>query len=183
MTEQSLRELLNSWENLPLTIQYLSDHPEYMKMLVNLSMDDSVAYGWRFCWMMNKIHDKNPNIFFPYLLLLIDNLQNTNDRSKIRELLRLIASFSIPENKISLMLDYCMQKFTSGSEPVAIRVHAMQILYNISEQEPDLKHELAELIAQEIEFHPSAGIQSRGSKLIRKLKKQIATASRRAIQK
>ena len=51
----------------------------------------------------------------------------------------------------------------------------MQILFNISEREPELKHELIQLIEHEIEYHSSAGIKSRGSKLLRKLYRQQGT--------
>ena len=66
-----------------------------------------------------------------------------------------------------------MNTFTSAKEPIANRVHAMQILYNISDEEPELKPELLEIIQHEIEYHPTPGIRSRGTKLAKKLQKQI----------
>ncbi len=178
MTEESLRELIGSWENLPVTVQYISEHPEYLEMLFDLSEED-LRHGWRACWLINKIHDRNPAILAPFILRAVNHLLTTSDRSKKRELLRLLAEFPIPAERAVEMLDYCMRHFTSSAEPIAIRVHAMQILFNISELEPDLKPELAELISQEMEFHPSAGIQSRGSKLVAKLRKQINTGAAR----
>jgi len=49
----------------------------------------------------------------------------------------------------------------------------MQVLYNISEKEPELKPEILALIENEMENHFSAGILSRGGKLADKLRKQI----------
>jgi hypothetical protein len=49
----------------------------------------------------------------------------------------------------------------------------MQILYNISEKEPELKHEILAVIEDEMENHSSAGIISRGRKLAGKLKGQL----------
>lgn len=72
------------------------------------------------------------------------------------------------------MLDFCIHHFTTAEEPIAVRVHAMQILYNISETEPDFKPELIHIIEHELEYHSSAGIKSRGGKLLKKLRKECA---------
>jgi hypothetical protein len=48
----------------------------------------------------------------------------------------------------------------------------MQVLYGISENEPDFKPELIQIIEQEMEYRPTPGIISRGSKLLKKLRKQ-----------
>jgi hypothetical protein len=65
-----------------------------------------------------------------------------------------------------------MKTLTSAKEPLAVRVHAMQILYNISEKEPDLKPEILAIFEHVMENHSSPGIISRGKKLVQKLRKQ-----------
>lgn len=174
MTENDLREMINSWDNLLLTIHFISDHPEYVDILMNIAMDDSLKDSWRACWLVNKIQEKHSGLFEAYVDRIIYFLLKTNDSSKKREFLRLICLYPIPEAKAGLMLDFCINQFTSASEPVAVRVHAMQILFNISETEPELKYELVQLIEHEMEYHSSAGIKSRGGKLVMKLNKQIA---------
>jgi len=74
---------------------------------------------------------------------------------------------------VSFLLDFCIENLTSAKEPPAIRVHAMQILYNISEIERDFKPELLAIIEHELEYHSTAGISSRGLKIVKKLRKQI----------
>jgi hypothetical protein len=59
----------------------------------------------------------------------------------------------------------------SGKEPAAVRVHAMQILYNTAVKEPELIPEILLIIEDELENHSTAGITSRGRKLIANLKK------------
>jgi hypothetical protein len=68
-----------------------------------------------------------------------------------------------------LLLIFCIAVFTNSAEPIAIRVHAMQTLFNIAGKEPDFAGELTELIEHELEFHGSAGLVSRGRKLLKKL--------------
>jgi hypothetical protein len=47
----------------------------------------------------------------------------------------------------------------------------MQILFNIAQKEPDFSGELIELIEHELEYHGSAGLASRGKKILKKLVK------------
>ena len=56
-------------------------------------------------------------------------------------------------------------------EALAIKVHSMQIMYNISETEKDLKPELASIIEYQYDLN-SVGFKSRADKLLKKLYKQ-----------
>ncbi|MDX9883165.1 MAG: hypothetical protein RBS73_13965 [Prolixibacteraceae bacterium] len=172
VTENDLREIIGLWENLAPVTAYLIEHPEYLDVLLAVSMDDRLEGSWRASWMISKVHEKYPGKLARYIPDVIDFLQTTNDSSKKREFLKLVSCYPLPKEKATLMLDYCIRHFTSAVEPVAVRVHAMQILFNISEDEPELKHELIELIKHEMECHSSAGIRSRGKKLLQKLYRQ-----------
>jgi hypothetical protein len=57
----------------------------------------------------------------------------------------------------------------SASEPAAVRVHSMQVLYHISESEPAFKPELLAVIEHETELHSTAGIRSRAKRLAKML--------------
>jgi len=119
--------------------------------------------------MVDKIHEKHPELVVAYLPEMTAFLLKTQNSSKKRHLLKLISLHDIPEEKMALMLNYCIDAFTNAAEPIAVRVHAMQILFNIAQKEPDFAGELIELIEHEIEYHFSAGLESRGWKLLVKL--------------
>lgn len=72
-----------------------------------------------------------------------------------------------------LLMDFCLNCFTSQEEPVSVRVYALQILFNISELEPGFKPELISLIDYESELHPSPGVKAKGKNLLKILMKQI----------
>ena len=173
LTESELSALIQSWDSLALVLKNISDHPEYLNALLNIVFDDSDDRNWRAAWMVDKIHDKHPDLVLPYLPAMTDFVLTTQNAGKKRHLLKLISLHPIPEDKMAILLNYCIEVFTSASEPVAVRVHAMQILFNISIKEPDFAGELTELIEHEIEFHGSAGIASRGKRLLKKLVPQI----------
>lgn len=169
MNENELKSLILSWENTNLVVRYISDHPEYLDVLINLAMDDSQPENWRAAWMVDKIHEQHPELVIPYLQSMTEFVLTTQNAGKKRHLLKLISINDIQEENLALLLNYCLQVFTNAAEPVAVRVHAMQTLFNIAQKEPDFSGELIELIEHEIEYHGSAGIASRGRKLLKKL--------------
>lgn len=169
MNENELKSLILSWENTNLVVRYISDHPEYLDVLINLAMDDSQPENWRAAWMIDKIHEQHPELVIPYLQSMTEFVLTTQNAGKKRHLLKLISINDIQEENLALLLNYCLQVFTNAAEPVAVRVHAMQTLFNIAQKEPDFSGELIELIEHEIEYHGSAGIASRGRKLLKKL--------------
>lgn len=172
MTTTDLREMICSWENLNLAAKYISDYPEYFDALMDLAFDDQLEHSWRASWVADKIHDQHPELIVPYLDAIADFLLKTKDGSKKRQFLKLLSLHPVPETKAGEIFDFCIRHFTQAEEAISVRVYAMQVLYNISETELELKPELIQLIENEIEFHPSAGIRSRGTKLLQKLYKQ-----------
>ena len=173
MTKEELIEIIVSWENLPLVIHGFKNHPENFSVLAQVAMQSNHPKSWRAAWLMDKIHEKNPDLVTPFIPDMIQKIKTEDNAGKKRHFLKLISINSIPSEHQGFLFDYCLKAFTSAKEPLAVRVHAMQILYNISEKEPELKHEILAVIEDEMENHSSAGIISRGRKLAGKLKEQL----------
>lgn len=173
MTEKELYDLLDSWENIELLAVKLSRSPKNFDVLMSLALHHPDQRSWRAAYLADKIHDNFPELLIPYLPAIIKELPFEKSASKRRHWLKLISMNKISESYFGLLFDYCYEAFTSGKEAVAVRVHAMQILYNISESEAELKPELLQIIQHELEQKPSAGIRSRGTKLVKKLQTQI----------
>jgi hypothetical protein len=169
MTEKELQEMVKHWENLYLIVDQIDKFPEYADMLINIGLDESEPENWRALWMVDKIHDKHPELVLKHLPVLTEFVMKTKNSGKMRHVLKLISLHDIPEPNLAELLNFCINIFSNAAVPVAVRVHAMQILYNIAEKEPDFSGELVDLIEHEMEFHGSAGIKSRGKKLISKL--------------
>lgn len=169
MTENEVQILIRSWENLAILVRYISDYPEYLNLIMDKVLDDRKPENWSAAWMVDKIHDRHPDLVLPYLPVMTEFVLTTKSAGKKRHLLKLISLHDIPEEKMALLFNFCFEVFTNSTEPVAVRVHAMQILFNIAQKEPDFTGELINLIENEIELHGSAGIASRGRKLLLKL--------------
>ncbi|WP_372932496.1 hypothetical protein [Mariniphaga sediminis] len=177
MTKDEMLDLIVSWENLKLLIREAENHPDQLSVLMDIALYSKHPKSWRAAWIADKIHEKKPEHIAPFLTKIIRQLKKETDKGKKRHWLKLISQNEINEKHYSFLMNYCLDTFMLGEEPVAVRVHAMQILFNISEKETAFKRELASIIEHEIELHPTAGIQSRGRKLIQKLKKQINSGS------
>jgi hypothetical protein len=173
MTEKELLELVRNWDNFQITLKNFVENPDQIPVLIKVAVYSSDLVSWRALWMVDKIYDIDATLIAPFLPEMIQQLKVETHHGKKRHLLKLISQMNIPENQAGFLMDYCLTTFTSDKEPVANRVHAMQVLFNISESEPELKPELLEIIQQEIDFHPTPGIRSRGSKLVKKLQQQI----------
>ncbi len=169
MTEDDIYSMIQSWENISLLVQFISDHPEHFKSILKKAMDDSLAENWRAAWITDKIHEKKPEIVIPYLHEITQFVLTTNNHGKKRHFLKLISLHPIAEENEALLLNYCLDVFISSSETIAVRVHAMQVLFEIALQEPGFAGELIELIENELEYHYSAGLTSRARKLLPKL--------------
>lgn len=173
MNKEELFDLILSWENLPLLVHEIENHPEKLSDLMDIALHTDHPKSWRAAWLADKIHDNRPELLVPFIEKMIAALKTETRHGLKRHFLKLISLNSIPQKHYSFLMDYCLTCFTSAGEPVSVRVYAMQILFNISEDMPDFKPELLSVIEHELELHSTAGIRSRGKKLAQKLAKQL----------
>ena len=174
MNEKEMTGLLESWENLPLLIHQVTEQPGEINLLMNIALHSDHDKSWRAAWVADKVNDKKPELITPFLEKIITRLKRETDTGKKRQFLKLISLNEIPGKHFAFLTDYCYQCFTSASEPVGVKVHALQILFNLSEKETDLKPELLSLIDFELENDPKAGIKARGKNLAKILRKQLS---------
>lgn len=173
MEKDDILELIDSWENIAFAIREIGHHPEFFSILMEIALHNPEQRSWRAAYIVDKIHDDYPQLILPFIGPIIDQLKTENHTSKKRHFLKLISMNEIPAEHFGFLVDYCIKTLTSAKEPPAVRVHAMQILYNISETESELKPEILAVIEHEMEFHATAGILSRGSKIVKKLRTQV----------
>jgi hypothetical protein len=173
MTKEELIEILDSWKNMEVAIQEIIHNPEYFRILLDIAFYNKEQRSWRAAYVVDKIHDTHPEMLLPFFDEMIIQLKKEKSSSKKRHFLKLISMNQVNKKHQGALVDFCLETFTSAKEPVAVRVHAMQVLFNISENEPDLKPEILSVIEHEMKYHASAGITSRGSKLAKKLHAQI----------
>lgn len=171
LTKKDIIELIDSWENLPFLINEVAGNTEYYQNLMEVALYDGNQKSWRAAYLVDKINDDYPKLLLPFLQKMMDQVLIEKSTSKKRHFLKLISLNDLNKNQQGLILDFCIETLRSSKEPAAVRVHAMQILHNIALKEIELIPEILLIIENEMEYHSTAGIISRGRKLIASLKK------------
>ena len=91
-------------------------------------------------------------------------------KGSLRSLLRLLSRHDIPEDEQGLLIDLCFSYLVSELYPVAVKAHAMQIIYNHVLLYPELKDEFITVIEDQAKNN-SVGFKARGNILIKQMEK------------
>lgn len=166
-----LKELLDPFpmkKEAELVAHRIAEEPEYMHQLWEIAISNE-KHSWRATWLMDKVYFINQDLIRPYLPQIIDMIPDLEDESKQRQFLKIISMEPLPKNISGSFINRCFDLLISSTTAVAVKVHAMQILFNFAQTEPDLKNELALIIEEQME-NGTAGLCSRGRKLLKKLR-------------
>lgn len=167
---QLVTELLkeNSRRNVNRIVKMAEENPELVKDLVALTIRKEVKVPMRSSWVLTHCYDSSPEIVKPYISDLIKASPNFLHTGIRRNILRILVCEEIPDDLKVFMFDHCLEWVISKKEPIAVKAHAMEILANIAQQEPDFKNEVIPIIL-DIMPNGSMGIRSRAKKVLKKL--------------
>ncbi|NOU58394.1 hypothetical protein [Marinifilum caeruleilacunae] len=165
-----LKKLLDPFpmkQEAQLVAQRIAEDPKHVQQLWEWCISNE-KHSWRATWLMDKVYDIDPDLVRPYIPKMIAIIPNLNDESKQRQYLKLISAETLPSDISGEFINSCFDFLISTTTPVAVKVHAMQILYHFSLIEPDIQHELALIIEEQME-NGTAGFCSRGRKILKKI--------------
>jgi hypothetical protein len=161
----------NSRFNTDRVAIYIGADEKLFAELIYLMHNSPAPIPLRSSWIMSVVTDNYPWLVNPYFRILIDNLPSYNHTGIVRNVLRLFSLIEVPEEYAGEIYNLSCDFFVNAKMPIAVRVNAMQILYNIALKEPDLRNELILLLEDNLEG-VSAGVISRANKLIGLLSKK-----------
>ena len=139
--------------------------------LMDLVLHGKEPVVQRAAWAMDACIETHPELLLPYVETLIEVLPQFGNNGVRRQVVKALAVRDIPEGFEGVIVDLCFCWLQSPTIPVAIKVHCMQILANITAQYPDLAVELRTVINEQIPRN-SAGFASRGRKILKFLASQ-----------
>lgn len=145
-------------------------HTKSVIRLLNLMQHSTHKVAWRTAYLLDKVNDTEPEYIKPYLPRIIEIAQETQDQSVRRHCLRILTQHDFSQCISGGFIDFCFDLLHSDKVKVAVKVHAMQILFNLSCKYPDLRIELQSTLAN-LPPDISAGTKSRVKKLLEKLRK------------
>ena len=173
MKKNELITFLDSWDTLSLLKNPTQGHNELVPLLMDIALNGSNRLSWRAAWIADKINEIEPGIIAGWIEPMTVALKGLKHSGKKRQFLKLISQYPILPENLSFLIDYCLQILENTVEPPAVKAHAMQILYNISEIQSGFKEELLAIMEFEIEISESPGIKARARKLAGMLSREV----------
>jgi hypothetical protein len=165
------RALLNEFPSgieKELYIKEVQSSPEKFKSLLDIALREKDPLAWRAAWVLDGSDEKSPGLAVDYISAIVCKLPDLKSNGSTRSLLRMLCRYNIPEDDQGILIDLCFRYLVSELYPVAIKVHAMQIVYQHVLIYPELKEELVTVIQDQV-GNNSVGFRSRGRRILKKL--------------
>ncbi len=125
----------------------------------------------RAAWAVSVCSTRHPELIRPWLKRIIVNLSKPSLPDAVkRNTVRILQFISIPPSLQGLAAEHCFRMLQSIEEPIAVKVFSMTVLLNLCKAEPGLTTEVRLLIERQMP-QASKGFVSRGSKILKELKK------------
>lgn len=142
----------------------------HLNTLLHLALYAEDPLSWRASWVLDGSDERQPGLARKHISEIVQVLPKLESKGALRSLLRLLSRQEIQEKDQGLLIDLCFSYLVSELYPVAVKVHAMQIIYNHVLLYPELKGELVTVIEDQVKNN-SVGFKSRGIKLIKQMEK------------
>jgi hypothetical protein len=152
-----------------LIVEVIKSESHFIKLL-ELALHEKDPLSWRASWVLDGSDEKKPGLARKHISKIVKALPGLESKGTIRSLLRLLTRHEIPEEEQGLLIDLCFSYLISELYPVAVKAHAMQIIYNHVLLYPELKGEFIAVIEDQAENN-SVGFKARGNILIKKMEK------------
>ena len=149
-----------------------AEEPLMVEKLIEYALADDKRLSFHASWTLGKAFDADNKIIFPHLNFMVEKVFTLDNDSVARIFLRTIAGCDIRDVNAELhgkLADFCFELLKSGFRPIALRVHSMEILYNLTLLYPELSNELAAAISVVINGG-SGAMLARGRMVMKKLK-------------
>lgn len=170
MDIRSLLANLPSGEERALYIDAVGTSRKEVSALLALIFEDKDPIAWRAAWILDGSDELHPGLVRERITGIIRKLPDLESAGALRSLLRMLCRYEIPEEEQGLIIDLCFSYLMSELYPVAVKVHAMQIIYHHTLLYPELKEELQTVIEDQMENN-SVGFKSRGNRILQQLEK------------
>ncbi len=123
----------------------------------------------RASWLLAVINKSRPELLKPHLKKFIDTISDLKTDGIKRNMMLVLASHPIPKQLQGKLIDICYNFILSSTETVAVKVHSLQVIANISKNYPELQQELKSVIENQLPKN-SAAFSARAKHILKQLK-------------
>ena len=175
-SNDTLDELLLS-ETSRRTTDLIADivirKPELFEELFRIFSQNTEPASRRAAWVIDTVSEKHPEFIEPYLDEIVKLLPSFVHDGLKRHSMHILARSPLRSGDcLGMLIKISFDWLLSPAEAVATKVHCMEVLYRISQAEPDLKKELADSIEWRMN-EETPGFKSRGRKMLKLLDSEI----------
>lgn len=151
----------------------IGENKTYFMEVLEIAFTAKDMSSSRAARVIDMCTDRNPGLGEYFADEIALKLMALEDSRTKRSLCRIMTRH-LPndEDILGHFINFAFEQIASPKEPVALKVYAMQALFNISKKIPDIKNELIGIIEEEMPKNTHA-FTGRGNMLLKKLTKQI----------
>jgi hypothetical protein len=171
----SLEELLMSEmsrRNSDLVADMIRQQGSLFAPLMEIFFRNEEPVSRRAAWVADIVSEENPELLNGYNERMVGALQLFSHDGLKRHTLRMILRSGVSGESAGVLMNQCFDWLLSPTEAVATKVYCMDILYELSETECDLKKELRDSIEWRME-EESPGFRAHGMKVLKKLYRDL----------
>jgi hypothetical protein len=170
-----LEEMLQS-ETSRKTVDMVADlvtqRPELFENLVSIFLRDEEPVSRRAAWVVDIITEAHPQLLPGLIDLIIPRLSSFSHDGMKRPSMRMLTRVDLTEVQMDSLVNLCFEWLTNPKESVSVKVYSMELLYQFSHKEPDLRKELADSIEWRFQ-EETPGFRNRGGKILKKLYREM----------
>ncbi len=148
------------------------ENPVLFQKLLDYSYSPDRKLAFRASWTLSKVCDKFPELIYPHLKKITEELNGIDNESTQRSFLRILSLTDlqkISERHHGILADHCFKALNSGSSAIAIKAYSMEIIYKLALIYPGLVNELAASITMLQAEDSAAGIVARGRIILKRI--------------
>jgi len=144
------------------------------EVAMNIFLSTDYRMVQRISQSIGMIGEKQPQLIAPYLPRMVHLLRDAPIDAVKRNVLRIFQFVNVPEAIEGELFDIAMKYLISRHEAIAIKAFSMTALRRICEKYPELTQEVIPTLELIIRENDSPGIQSRGRKELKLLRRIAA---------
>ena len=150
-------------------INYIDNSEERFAELMEVFLGEDKRISQRSAWPLSYIISRNNALLEPYFEDCVELLKKDVHPALKRNILRSLQSYLIPEQFEGILFDICYEFAYANTQPIAIRVFSLGVLFNLTIRHPELMEEFYVLIESIEEVPQSPGMRSK----LRHIKKDL----------
>ncbi|OFY64880.1 MAG: hypothetical protein A2V64_04190 [Bacteroidetes bacterium RBG_13_43_22] len=173
--DKDLQKMINnmmSMQEAEWVAASAGENPVLFQKLLDYSYSPDRKLAFRASWTLSKVCDKYPELIYPHLEKITEELNGIDNESTQRSFLRILSLTDlqkISERHHGILAEHCFKALNSGFSAIAIKAYSMEIIYKLALIYPGLANELAITINMLQGEVSAAGIVARGRIIMKRI--------------